>query len=286
MVNLSAAAQFVAGHARLIDRRRFEHLTGDGSAEAVLTALAAYRNPDGGIGYLEPDLRTPASQPIAVIYAFEVMHEVGIADPALTAGALDWLATVSTDDGGVPFVLPTARGWPHAPFFPLDDEPAPSLLATAGIAAAAHRLGLDHPWLDRAGEFTWERAQEARTGVPYTFRAVVDFLDAVPDRARVDAELEGLAERVPADGVMPVEAGIEGEVLRPLDIVPRPDHVARRLYDDAVIERELDRLEGEQQADGGWEFDFAHWNPAAALEWRGVVTVQALRTLRAYGRLD
>jgi len=121
---------------------------------------------------------------------------------------------------------------------------------------------------------------------PYTLRFAADFLDAVPDRARADEVLDGLAGRIPPDGLLRVAAGTEGEVLRPLDLAVRPEHVARRLFDDAVIERELDRLADEQQDDGGWTFSWAAWNPAVAWEWRGVVTVLALRTLRAYGRLD
>ena len=77
MTDLPAAAQFIAAHARLIDRRRFGFIEGDGSADNVLRALAAYRNDDGGIGHLEPDLRTPASQPACVPYALEILHEAG-----------------------------------------------------------------------------------------------------------------------------------------------------------------------------------------------------------------
>jgi len=51
-----------------------------------------------------------------------------------------------------------------------------------------------------------------------------------------------------------------------------------------VVERELDRLAAIQQFDGGWTSTWAAWNPAAAWERRGVVAVQALRTLRARGR--
>ena len=65
---------------------------------------------------------------------------------------------------------------------------------------------------------------------------------------------------------------------------PGPSHAARGLFDDAVIERELDRLAAEQQDDGGWTFSWGAWNPAVAWEWRGAVTVAALRTLKAYGR--
>ncbi|MEA2133141.1 MAG: hypothetical protein QOC68_1050 [Solirubrobacteraceae bacterium] len=286
MTDLSAAAQFIAAHARLIDRRRFGFIEGDGSADNVLRALAAYRNDDGGIGHLEPDLRTPASQPACVLYALDILHEVGARDRALATGALDWIRTVTREDGGVPFVLGTARGWPHAPWYqPQDDAPS-SLLMTAAIAAATHRLGLDHPWLGPATAYCWERADAFAEGDPYTVRYGADFLDAVPDRARADALLDRLGARLPADGLLRVDAGTEGEVIRPLEVAPWPGHAARGLFGDAVIEQELDRLAAEQQDDGGWTFSWAEWNAAVAWEWRGAVTVAALRTLRAYGRLE
>ena len=287
MTDLAAAAQFIAGHARLIERRRLACIEGDGSADAVLRALAAYRNADGGIGQLEPDLRTPASQPSCVLYALEILHEAGARDDELTTGALDWLQREATnDDGGVPFVLPSARGWPLAPWWDAQDDPPSSLLMTAGLAAMIQRLGLDHPWLRPATAFCWDRAAAVTAAPdPYTTRYLVDFLDAAPDRARADAALDALAAHIPADGVLTVGAGVEGEVLRPLDLAPRPDHAGRRLFDDAVIERALDELAAGQQDDGGWTFSWAAWNPAAAWEWRGVVTVVALRTLRDHGRL-
>jgi hypothetical protein len=280
MIDVDSAARFVATHARLLDRRRFAHLTGKGSAAAVLRALGAYRNDDGGIGQLEPDIRTPASEPACVLNALAIMHEAGATDLSLAAGALDWLQGITVDDGGVPFMLPAAADWPHAPFFQPREAAGSSLLMTAGIAAAAHRLGLEHPWLDRATEHCWERVGEARTGGAYTLRSAVDFLDAVPDRERAESQLDALAGHFPADGVLAVQGGAEGEVLRPLDFAPWPDHAARRFFSDAVIERELDRLAAGQQGDGGWTFSFTAWNPAVAWEWRGAVTVEAIRILR------
>jgi hypothetical protein len=285
MTDLASAAQFIAAHARLIDRRRFAVVEGDGSAGNVIRALAAYRNDDGGLGHLEPDLRTPASQPACVLYALDILHQVEATDTSLTAGALDWLQTITLADGGVPFVLGTAKGWPHAPWYQPSDDPPSSLLMTAGLVAGAHRLGLDHPWLAPATDYCWERADAFAEGDPYTVRYGADFLDAVPDRARAETYLDRLAARMPADGLLRVQAGTEGEVLRPLDVAPWPEHAAHRLFDDAVIERELDHLAAEQQEDGGWTFDFTAWNPAVAWEWRGAVTVAALQTLRAYGRL-
>lgn len=287
MTNLPAAAQFIASHARLIDRRRFAFFTGDGSAGEALRALDAYRNDDGGFGQLEPDLRAPGSEPSSVLTALEILHEVEATDLALATGALDWLQTVTFADGGVPSALPAAKDWPIAPWFEPPDPPESSLLMTAAIAASAHHLGVGHPWLDRATEYCWARVPDALDGGGgYTLRFSADFLDAVPDRARAASVLDSLAPRMPADGLLPVPGGVEGEVLRPLDIAPRPDHAARSLFADEVIESELDRLAAGQQDDGGWTFTWGAWNPSVAWEWRGAVTVEALRTLRAYGRLD
>jgi hypothetical protein len=37
--------------------------------------------------------------------------------------------------------------------------------------------------------------------------------------------------------------------------------------------------------DGGWTFNWPAWSPPAERDWRGFLTVDALRVLRANGRL-
>jgi hypothetical protein len=289
MIDLDAAAQFVHAHGRLLERRRFDHgFGGAPDADAVLRAVDAYRNADGGVGLMEPDIRTPASQPSAVLYAFEVLEEIPELDAsALTSGALGWLQTITNADGGIPFVLPTAKGWPHAPWWAPQDDPPSSLLMTAGVTSVAYRLGLaDHPWLARASAFVWDALRDLQLSDPYAFRYAVHFLDAVDDRDRARTELNALRERMPVDGVLKVEAGVEGETLSAIEVAPRPDHAGRTLFPDALVEAQLDELEAAQQPDGGWDFSWAAWNPAVAFEWRGMVTLDALTTLRAYGRLS
>jgi hypothetical protein len=287
MIDLDAAEQFVHAHGRLLERRRMEHLRSPSpqTQDAVFRAVDAYRNADGGVGLLEPDIRTPASQPSAVLYAFEVLEEIGQAPATFTTGALDWIATITNADGGIPFITAEAEGWPRAPWWAPQQDPPSSLLMTAGVTAAAYRLGLDHPWLGPATTYVWDAIKNFKLGDPYAFRYTVHFLDAVPDRARAAAELGAMKDRLPADGVLRVEAGIEGETLGALEVAPRPDHAGRDLFPAALIDEELQALEQGQQDDGGWDFSWAAWNPAVAFEWRGMVTLGALTTLRAYGRL-
>lgn len=286
MPDLDAAARFIHSNGRLLERRRLEHLFVAPDADGVRRAVAAYVNPDGGVGCMEPDIRSPASQPSAVLYAFEVLEEIG-GDDAIAGAALDWLQEAATNaDGGVPFVLPSALAFPHAPWWAPAEDPPSSLLMTAGVLAAAYRLGLDHPWMAKATTFVWEALRDLKLSDPYTFRYAVHFLDAVPDRERADAEVAALAERMPQDGILRVEAGGEGETLSAIEVALHPAHAGARLFPRALIDRQLDALAADQHDDGGWDFTWPKWNAAAALEWRGVVTLQALTTLRAYGRLD
>lgn len=285
MPDVAAAGQFIHDNGRLLERRLFEHRFVAPDPDGVRRAIEAYINPDGGFGAMEPDLRTPASQPSAVLYAFEALEDVDGGDPAVTTAALDWIATIAGDDGGVPFVLETAAGHSYAPWWTPSPDPPSSLLMTAGLTQAALRINLQHPWLTKATDYIWNAIASLKLSDPYTFRYVVHFLDVVGDREHAEEEIAKLAERMPEDGILKVEAGVEGETLSAVEVATRPGHVGTRLFPRELIDRQLDELAAEQHDDGGWDFTWPKWNPAAALEWRPVVTLQALATLRAYDRL-
>jgi hypothetical protein len=279
--DFNAAATFIHANARVLERRRFEHLFEGGPAEPVLHALRAYRNDDGGFGHaIEPDMRAPISQPVGIHTTMEILHELGAHDDPMIGPAADWLQTITREDGGIPFVLQTEA--PHAPWWRYSD--ASSHTQTAANAAALHSLNVSHPWLEQADEFLFARIAELDAsrlgedlGPAYDLLFSVHFLDAHPDAAGAEAALEALA---------PIPAAEPGtEVPSPLDLSPTPGSRSRRLFDDALIERDLDALEQAQQDDGGWRVPWPDWNPAAAIEWRGVATVNALKTLRANGRL-
>ena len=121
---LERARDFILRNARLLERRRFAAEFEDGSAAAVVTALAAYRNEDGGFGNaLEPDKRDPASQPVDVQFALETMDAAGAFDRQLALKACDWLARASTPKGGVPFALASVNDFPHAPWWDTEANP-------------------------------------------------------------------------------------------------------------------------------------------------------------------
>ena len=286
-VDLNAAATFLHANARLLERRRFAHLFEQASAEPVVHLLRAYRNDDGGFGHaIEPDMRAPTSQPVGVHTALEILHEVGVHGDPMIQSAGDFLTTITRDDGGIPFVLENAMAYPHAPWWQYADES--SAIQTPVNAAAFHRLGARHPCLDRADEFCFRQIAELdlsglTTEPGYALQFGVAYLNATPDAARAEQALDELAPVLaPLADAAPDPSA---EVTSPLDLAPEPGSRSRRLFDEAAIERHLDAVEAAQQDDGGWNVSWPDWNPAAALEWRGVATINALKLLRANGRV-
>ena len=284
MIDLDAARTFIASHGRLLDRSRFALLADGEPPEPVLRALAAYVNDDGGFGRaLEPDVRDPSSQPLAVLSAFEVLEEAGAGDDPLGLAALDWLETVTEDDGGIPFLLPSAEGAPHAPF--LTPGTGSSFHMTVAVTAAALRLSdaaRAHPWVVRAAEYCWSHLP-GEGAFAFELKYALEFLDAVPDAERAAAALEALRPLIPPDRGLPVRGGVEGEELALHVLAARPGR-SRTLFDADAVERAIDAHLAAQREDGGWDFDWLAWNPAVAWEWRGRLTAQAVALMRQNGR--
>ena len=147
---IDAARDFLLREGRLLERRRFATEFEAAPADGVVDALLGYRNADGGFGHgLEPDKRSPHSQPLDVQFAFEALLHSGVAAPEVAGPAADFLAGVAQSDGMVPLVRPGVDDFPHAPHVSADSFP-PGLNPTAMLAGLLHALGVAHPWRDRA----------------------------------------------------------------------------------------------------------------------------------------
>jgi hypothetical protein len=295
---VSAAERFVWHAGRVLERLRFEHAFRGGDAGRVVLALRPYQNPDGGFGQgLEPDFRGPVSQPLCVDSALRALTGIrGAQVDALLAPMFDYLVRISGRDGGVPNVVANVADYPRAPWWSADPEQASSLLPTASIAGLLYQRGSTHAWLRGASEFCFdaltrlpERLARAQGRLPllgalYELRAGMMFLDHVPDRARAELLAATLGRALLDRGVIdPESAG--GEMNAPLDYATTPRTLARTWFDDAQIARQLEVLRSSQREDGGFPIGWEPFTPAAGWEWRAIVTIERLETLRAYDAL-
>lgn len=107
--------------ARPLDLARWRYHFENGSRDAVLQALAAYQNEDGGFGHaLEADSWNPHSSPMVTWAATEILYELDDADKDLPVvrEMLRYLeSALDYDEGYWCGMLPSNNAYPHAPWW-------------------------------------------------------------------------------------------------------------------------------------------------------------------------
>jgi hypothetical protein len=300
------ARAFLEGQGRPLEKARFGHAFEGERVTGGIEALRAYRNEDGGFGRaLEPDCRAPHSSVLATMMALRVLHELDVpADEPLLTGAVDWLHTqLHTDlDGSVwPFLPPQAEAFPHAPWWN-QSEPGELARTFAGfrVNPRAELVARLWQWPGLLAEGL--RAQltlEARDAVlaglekgdvnSHAAAAVFAGTLEIPDDHRLPV-LEYLADVLP-DRVQATPEQFAEYGLNPLMVAPTPDHPLARALEEPLSAALL-HLIAAQAGDGSWGPDWSWFGqfpdawPTAESEWRSALTMDALLTLKAWGRLQ
>lgn len=288
MSTLEQATEFMWTHARLLERCVFACRFQGASAGHVADAVRAYRTDDGGFGHaLEPDLRTPDSQPIFVDIALSALLQAGARDDELVLGACGYLERVANADGAVgptlqgASALPCADHWRDYPDWAI----TPALNPTAGIAGLLHALGVEHPWRERATAWCIAQIEGGTFPSAHSLRCVTTLLEHLPDRKTAERLLDGLRDQLLVAEWFTTEVPVTTYTLTPLHFATRPDAPTRAWFEDDVIDAHLDDLVDQQGPDGGWPIHWQAPGPAATAAWRGRWTLEALLTLRAYDRV-
>jgi hypothetical protein len=190
--------------------------------------------------------------------------------------------TITTEKGGVPYVLPSVDNYPHQPWWNTEPDPPASVNPTAAIAGLLHKHGVQHEWLDGATEFCWREVAKGTEREFHEMLTLLLFLEHAPDRERAESALEAISSHIAGEGLVELDPDAEGYVHKPPDWAPTPDRYIGRLFTDHIMVPHLEALAQRQQEDGGWPITWPPLSPAAEAEWRGWITISALRTLTAY----
>lgn len=291
------AADFVWRTARVLEQHRFAHHYRGADAEPVARALGAYRTPEHGYGFaLEPDLRGPIPQPLTAAFALRMLDDVGLLTSDRVTDLVGHLGSIQRPDGGLPALHADSANWPSAQVVPVEADSPGALLSTGSIIGLLLRHDVEAPWLPAAVDFCWAAIEALGATHPYEVESALTFLDAVDDRHRAGREAERLGELVMKQRLVPldpfdcadhpVSPGYSpGEHHFAVEYVTRPSSLAAAWFTPPQLSRALDHLAGEQREDGGWPMRWRNWGPPIEVEWRGVITVDALRVLQGHGRL-
>lgn len=296
------ARAFLLDHARPLERAAFEHDFEGAPAWPVFDALARYQNPDGGFGHgLEPDARTGASGALATSVALHRLVEVRApADHPMVRGAVAYLEATLDPRSRTWRIVPEATAdAPHAPWWAQaglhERFDGFELNPKADLVAHLFALGaVDHAWLDGLADDV-VRAVEARAAAGLEMHdliGVAKLLDAPLLAPGARGRLRQLLVPLVEGAVGRTPEAWAGYGLRPLALAPHPDAALAGPLAGAV-QAELDFVIERQADDGAWwpEWSWGDGADAAAwavarTEWAGMRTLDALRQLRAYGRLD
>ena len=299
------ARAFMYRHARPLElavwRNRFE----DGERSAVLAALMAYQNPDGGFGHaLEADYWNTDSTPVAVWKAVEILRSVGLQDPLhpLVQGILRYLDSGADFDeahGQWRNAVPGNNGHPHAAWWHWNGESEFNYNPTAELAGFAVRFAEpDSALYAKAARiareaYTWfsARVPFEEQHVTKCFIRLYELLDeADSDLVDMDA-FEALLKRQVKACICPDEARWYKEyVTRPSMLIDSPLDLFYR-GSVALVEREAELMPLQQLPDGSWPVTWrwgTEYPQAEAVSidwWRGTIILENITFLREFGKV-
>lgn len=304
------ARAFIYDLGRPLERLLFEHDFERAPAWPVLDGLAEFQNDDGGFGHgLEPDSLTPISGALATSVGLRVMADVGApaSHPSVRA-AVDYLRSTIDPATRVWRIVPEAAAdAPHAPWWQQDGLEERfngfRLNPKADIVAQLHALGgaAPRPWLEELTADVVTTIKEFLSNPQGSGQATdlemhdligaVRLLDAPGLDAATAAELRALLAHTAVAAVRAAGEGA-GYGLKALAVAPGPDSELAQLL-AAEVRTQLDELIHEQAEDGAWwpVWSWGDHTPESAGErskvaWAGVMTLEALRSLQAFGRID
>ena len=298
------ARRFLLNHARPLERALFRFHFEDGPEDDVADALMAFRNPDGGFGHgLEPDVRTPSSSALATALALKTLAEIDAdAEEDLVPPAIDYLiGTLDRKSLTWRAVPEDANDHPHAPWWHDEDG---SLARTFGdfriiprvlLVAMLHQYAAQVP--AKVLQSLTDAVVETLTtvdvlgtggGSDLEYALILASVPGLPAGVR-DLLVERLRHAVPSVVVRDPEKWSE-YCITPLRAAPSPTSVGADTIRD-LTETYLDWILEQQSENGAWNPQwtwFGHYPedwPQAEREWKGVLTLDTLLSLRAYGRL-
>ena len=277
--------EYIWATARVLEQRRFEFLFGDGDAAAVQGRARALQDRRRRLRLRARARRARPDEPAAAHLDRARGARGARARP--TRAICDHIETLTAPDGGVPVALPSLEPWPRAPWWGIGDR-GHAARDRAALRAAA-RARRTRGWT-RAEAFCWARDRGDREDAPVRGRG----RDHVPrrrvrPRARAARQAERLGgararagpRRHAARGLLarrdPPPAQLRQAPGQPrARVVQRRRDRARRSTTSSRAQRDARRL-GRSRG--------RVWTPAIAIEWSGLMTIDALKTLSAYGRV-
>ncbi|WP_379133895.1 hypothetical protein [Paenibacillus sp. sgz500958] len=295
--------RWIYRNARPLDLARWKYHCESGSPEAVVEALSAYQNQDGGFGHaLEADSWNPASTPIQTTTAIEKLLEIHFEDKLhpLVQGILKYLDSgADVVEGRWLNTVLSNNDYPHAPWWHTDSDSTarseynPSAIIAGFILKFADR---STPLYARGLEVAQELAERFMSNSVlemHPLKCFVTLLELIPQAGLQNefpySELQEAAVRQAGMLIVRDAQNWEGYGCRPSAFVHSP---ASPFYtgNEILLEQELEYLSSSKNEAGVWNitWSWAAYEKQFAISenwWKAEVAINNVRLLRAFGRI-
>lgn len=296
--------KFIYRNARPLDLARWQYHFEGGSREAVLQALSAYQNEDGGFGHgLEPDFLNPNSSPMATWAATEILKEIEFFDKnhPIVKGILRYLESGADFDNEHDQWLntvPTNNDYPHAIWWEYSGKDEFKYNPSAALAAFIIRLNdKDSALYKKALEIAEAAIEWFISAVPFNeqhvTRCFINLFKAISEKKPEIGSLKLFEEKLREN----VKHNICGEkekwaveyVTKPSEFAITPDSIFYEDNAEAAL-YECEFIKEKQLPDGGFAITWQWWTDYKEYEvsanfWKSDFVIRNMLYLKSYGVL-
>jgi hypothetical protein len=275
MDTLAKAHQFFQQQGRDIDQALWAYHFGGQTQEHLLAILADYQNPDGGFRGLEADIKAPDSNPFATELALLICLQANAPrEHPVLQKTVAHLEQTQEENGNWRFA-PGVYEHELAPWF--QGWEWPNLNPACTITGLLKELGLGSERLHARVECLFaqlSRVEDLTGDEFYGVRPYASYFLPAWSHPQRDLYLAGVLWWLIRQHIVSKELDSNHFFA----YVRQPQTYTARLLPEAILSEQLDRMEAEQEEDGGWPTPY---NP----DWRGWTSIQNLLVLRAFGRI-
>lgn len=296
---VSKAEEYISTNCRPLEQARFNYLFKNGNTNQVIEELKKFQNPDGGFGNgLEPDFLLPESSPLASSLAFQFLDEIAKPDENVLKKAIQYFESSFVKDRHGWFAVPKeVNSYPHAVWWNWDSEKRQTAIDDSWGNPSAEIIG--YLWKFQGYVVKLDIKELAKHAIDYwngktDFESEHEAYCFVRLYKHLSPELAQQLEKTLIDATKKLVSldptSWSKYTPQPLHFASSPDFFLYETVKDA-IGTNLDYLINSINDNGVWSPNWTwhqyetEWSQSK-VKWEGILTIQNLKTLAAYDRIE
>jgi transcription antitermination factor NusG len=293
--------KFMENHARKIDYAIYDyHFNNIHSKKIAIQELKNYQNSDGGFGNgIEPDFRLPSSSPMATTIGLQYARVLGLSseEPIVKNAISYFIHSYDHEDEKWHPVPPEVNAYPHAPWWHYNIETNQSGVESHWANPSAEVVSYLYEYADlvpasflnKVSEIAIQKLIEEQDKLEmHDVLCYLKLVETAPETLKLKIKPILIEKTKQIVSMKEDEWANYGP--KPLTFAPTPSSFLYPYLKDSITAN-LDYDIAQLTNEGCWEPNWAwgqyedEWIKARE-EWKGYISVNMMKTLHAYNRVE